>query len=332
MWANWEGVALAEWLREYNEGLAPERQIGFYGLDVYSLWESLEEVTRYLEDVDAEAAQLARQAYICFQPYDRDVQAYAWATRLVPISCEADVMKLLLEIQRKREQHQHYPGDGEATFNAEQNATVAVVAERYYRAMIQGGPDSWNVRDHHMADTLERLMRYHGTEAKGIVWEHNTHIGDAQATDMVGAGMVNVGQLVRQQHSDDGVVLVGFGSHHGSVIAGRAWDAPMERMNVPDAREDSYEALFHRTLGDNRLMILTDTIGEISEVFRRTRGHRAIGVVYNPEYERMGNYVPTSLSRRYDAFIYLDETEALHPLHLEAEPSEEPPETYPWAV
>ncbi len=327
MWANWEVVALAEWLRDYNEGVPLEGQVGFYGLDVYSLWESLREVTTYLEDVDPEAVEAARRAFVCFQPYDRDVQAYAWATRLVPVSCEDDVVNLLLEIQRKRGQ---YPGDGEAAFNAEQNARVAVGAERYYRAMVQGGPESWNVRDRHMTDTLERLMSYHGPEAKAIVWEHNTHIGDARATDMAGAGMVNVGQLVRER--GDGVVLVGFGSHRGSVIAGKAWDAPMERMTVPDAREGSYEDLFHQTLGDNRQMILTGTVAEIGETFRRTRGHRAIGVVYNPEHERLGSYVPTSLARRYDAFLYLDETEALHPLHFLPEPSTEPPETYPWGV
>jgi len=261
------------------------------------------------------------------------VQVYAWATRLVPVSCEKDVIDLLVEIQRKRGQLQQAKGDGEAAFNAEQNAIVALNAERYYRAMVQGGPASWNVRDQHMVETLERLMKHYGPElAKAIVWAHNTHVGDARATDMAGAGMVNIGQLVRERRNGVGVVLVGFGSQRGSVIAGRQWDAPMERMDVPEAREGSWENLFHNVLGDDRLMILTGSVAEISETFRRTRGHRAIGVVYNPEYEQLGNYVPTPLSRRYDAFIYLDETEALHPLYIQPEPSIEPSETYPWAV
>jgi erythromycin esterase len=329
MWANWEVVALAEWLHNYNHYLPQERKVGFYGLDVYSLWESLQEVTHYLEKVDGEAVQAARDAYLCFDPYHHDVQAYVWATRMVPVSCEDDVVKLLVETQRKASEA--YPDDGEEAFNAEQNARVAVGAERYYRTMIKAGPDSWNVRDYHMADTLQRLMGHHGPNAKAIVWEHNTHIGDARATDMAGAGMVNVGQLVREQRGTDGVVLVGFGSHRGTVIAGREWGAPMERMQVPYAREDSWEDLLHQTIGSDSLMILTNG-NAANELFRRPRGHRAIGVVYDPAMERLGNYVPTSLSRRYDAFIYFDETMALHPLHIEAEAALEPPDTYPWKV
>lgn len=327
MWANWEIVALAEWLRTYNDTVPENRKVGFYGLDVYSLWESLQEVTHYLERTDSMAVRAAREAYMCFQPYQGDVHAYAQSTSLVPDSCEEDVIKLLMETQRQALLNN--PRDVEAAFNAEQNALVAVGAERYYRAMIKGGPDSWNVRDHHMMDTLENLMKHHGTDAKAIVWEHNTHIGDARATDMAGAGMVNVGQLARERRASDGVVLVGFGSHRGTVIAGKAWDAPMEQMLVPQAKEGSWEDFLHYALGDDSLLILTD--GDVpNEMFRRPRGHRAIGVVYHPQYERMGNYVPTSLSRRYDAFIYLDETTALHPLHIEPQAAFEPPETYPW--
>lgn len=329
MWANWEVVALVDWLHDYNRRIDSEKKVGFYGLDVYSLWESLKEVTRYLESVDGEAVKAAHEAYYCFQPYHQDVQAYARAARMVPVSCEDEVVRLLMETRRLA--NQGHSDDSEATFNAEQNALVTLGAERYYRTMIKAGPDSWNVRDSHMVETLERLMRHHGSQAKAIVWEHNTHIGDARATDMAGAGMVNVGQLVRERRMAQGVVTIGFGSHRGSVIAAREWDAPMERMPVPQAREDSWEDLFSQTLGDDSLMILTD--GQTThEIFRSVRGHRAIGVVYNPDYERLGNYVPTSLSRRYDAFIYLDKTRALHPLHIEPESSLEPPETYPWNV
>jgi len=330
MWANWEVVALTEWMRSYNSTRPMIERVGFYGLDVYSLWESLEEITKYLQQVDPDAVQNAYNAYACFEPYNRDEQAYAWTTHTVPVSCEKDVINLLTEIRRKMPEYHYAEGDGEAAFATEQNALVALGAERYYRSMVQSGPGSWNIRDNHMVDTLERLMK-HLPNAKGIVWEHNTHIGDARATDMAAAGMVNVGQVVRQAHKAEDVVTLGFGSFWGDVIAGLSWDAPMQQMRVPEARPASWESVFHAALGRDSLLIFNET-GDLEPLFQQTRGHRAIGVVYNPEHERYGNYVPTALSRRYDAFIYLDETHALHPLHLTPETTIEPPETYPWTV
>lgn len=329
MWANWEVVALVEWVRRYNAEMPDEQKVGFYGLDVYSLWESLTEVTHYLEQNAPESLQTAYRAYGCFQPYGEDAQAYASATRLVPTSCEDEVIDLLLETQRQAQQVR-YDGDGEATFSAEQNARVTVGAERYYRTMIRGDAESWNVRDYHMVDTLERLIDHFGDSTKAIVWEHNTHIGDARATPMASAGMVNVGQLVRERRSADGVVLVGFGAYQGSVIAGRYWGAQMERMPVPEARPNSWEGVLHQTLNANSLLTHLDA-EEIHTQFEDVRGHRAIGVVYDPDERWGGSFVPTSLSNRYDAFIYLEDTEALHPLHLEPEVNQ-PPETYPWGV
>ncbi len=326
MWANWEVVAFTEWLRGHNEGLSDDDKVGFYGLDVYSLWESLEAVTDYLKRTNLGALEAAKRAYRCFEPYQEDAQDYAHATAFVPTSCEAEVVDLLTTLRRNVKADE---GDSEARFNAEQNARVAVDAERYYRAMIRGGPESWNIRDHHMVDTLENLIKHHGPESKAIVWEHNTHIGDARATDMAGAGMVNVGQLVRQKYGDENVVLVGFGSYEGSVIAGRAWDAPMERMLVPPAREGSWESVLREAGVSNALFITRDLQ---DEAFRTRRGHRAIGVVYNPARERYGNYVPTTLPERYDAFLYLDKTSALHPLHMEETTQGEPSETYPWGM
>ena len=193
--------------------------------------------------------------------------------------------------------------------------------------MVRGDAESWNIRDRHMHQTLERLMQHHGPDAKAIVWEHNTHIGDARFTDMIDDGMVNVGQLVRENVSQDDVVLVGFGSHQGSVIAGQAWEAPMQRLPVPPGRKGSWEDVLHHALPNNGLLVFRedDKTGPLAT----RRGHRAIGVVYHPEYEA-GNYVPTVLPRRYDAFLFLDHTEALHPLH-EVQPHEQPevPETYP---
>jgi erythromycin esterase-like protein len=180
-----------------------------------------------------------------------------------------------------------------------------------------------------MTETLERLMRHHGSSAKAIVWEHNTHIGDARHTDMADEGMVNVGQLVRERHSREGVFLVGFGSNRGSVIAAKDWEAPMEKMRVPPAREGSWEDILHRA-GHSKKLLLLDQVRKIDE-FNVERGHRAIGVVYHPEYERFGNYVPTVLPQRYDALCYIDETRALHPLHTHPA-MEKIPETYPWGV
>ncbi len=335
MWANWEVVALAEWLRDFNQNFAgassPTEQIGFYGLDVYSLHESLAAITDYLGEHEPEALAAAKEAYRCFEPYGRNGQEYAWGTALVPKSCEDEVVALLREIRQRTNGSSVFTemeDDPEAAFNAEQNAWVVAEAEHYYRTMLRGSAASWNVRDYHMADTLGRLMDHHGSQAKAIVWEHNTHIGDARATDMSRADMVNVGQLVRERHMDDGVVLVGFGSHRGTVIAGEAWGERMQIMQMPQARPDSWEDVLFQTETADKLLLMDDL--RSVEAGRQRRGHRAIGVVYNPDRER-GNYVPTVLPNRYDAFLYIEESQALHPLHL-APKTSEPPETYPWGV
>jgi erythromycin esterase-like protein len=247
---------------------------------------------------------------------------------MVAASCEDEVVALLRNLQQRATRYRE--PDREAYFNAEQNAVVVKHAERYYRTMVRGGPASWNIRDQHMVETLERLMHHHGPSAKAIVWEHNTHIGDARATDMARTGMFNVGQLVREQRAREGVVLIGFGSYEGSVIAATQWDAPMERMPVPPAREGSWEDFLHQAGAVDKLLLLSD--GSVPPGLHETHGHRAIGVVYDPAYEAFGNYVPTVLPRRYDAFLYLDATEALHPLHLTPRREPEPPETFPSGV
>jgi erythromycin esterase len=323
MWANEEILELAGWLRGYNDGLPEEERVGFYGLDVYSLWESMEAVIEYLERVDPEAVDNARRAYKCFEPYGEDVREYARATAFVPTSCEDEVVEMLAELRNRLPEYRDEP---ESRFSAEQNALVVRDAERYYRAMVRGGSSSWNVRDRHMVETLERLMRHHGPGAKAIVWEHNTHIGDARFTDMADVGMVNVGQLVREQRGIEDVVLVGFGSHRGSVIAGAEWGAPMKRIPVPLAREGSWEDILHRTGEEDKLLVFAEA--EDEDGLLEPRAHRAIGVVYDPAYERYGNYVPTVLPRRYDAFLYLDETQALRPLHMRTRENGEPPETF----
>ena len=324
MWANWEIAALINWLRERNTGLYQNKKTGFYGLDVYSLWESMQTMFSYLQKTDPAAAQLAKKAMLCFEYFGEDGQAYAKEWRSLPESCREPVIKLLLEMRKKAPMYDHDP---EAALNMEQNAHVAVNAEAYYRNMIGFHDNTWNLRDTHMVDTLNRLMAFYGGNAKVVVWEHNTHIGDARFTNMKKSGMINVGQLVREQQGNTNTVLVGFGSYKGTVIAGESWGAPMQIMRMPPAKSESIEALLHNESADNKLLIF-DRYNK-KERFGKEMPHRAIGVVYDPAHEKYGNYVPTILNARYDAFIYIDETKALHPLHLHPDPNKTP-ETYPF--
>ena len=328
MWANWEIVALSDWLQKHNHGRAANKRTGFYGLDVYSLWESMESIMQYLKKTDVTALKVAEEAFHCFEPYRKEEgQSYARASMLVPELCQNEVVDLLKEIRKKMPT---YNSDYENVFSAEQNAIVAVNAEKYYRAMVQGGPHSWNVRDRHMADTLDRLLNFHGKNSKAIVWEHNTHIGDARATDMADEGMYNIGELARLEHRDKGIVLVGFGSYNGKVIAGKSWGAEMKIMELPQAKVGSLEYLLHKAGDENKLLIADDLMK--NDLFIENHiGHRAVGVVYQPEYEQYGNYVPTILPLRYDAFIYIDKTNALNPLHIEPD-GHQVPETYPFGV
>ena len=318
MWANWEIAALAEWLKDYNRDLPVEKMIGFYGLDVYSLWDSMYEILGYLEKEDPQAMEAVKKAIQCFQPYEQNEHMYARFS-LGGHSCRDKVLTLLKEMRNKAH---HIDGDREAGFSNEQNALIAVNAEKYYRSMMSFDNESWNVRDTHMMETLDRLMQLHGPEAKGIVWEHNTHIGDARATDMKRAGMVNIGQLAREQYGNHQVYLAGFGSYEGSVIAGAEWGAPMRKIEVPPAREGSIEHQLHRqSTADRYLLFNTEDLQKRYETAVR---HRAIGVVYNPENERFGNYVSSVMSQRYDAFIYLDQTTALHPMGFKGKENEVP--------
>ncbi|MEU5723641.1 erythromycin esterase family protein [Micromonospora sp. NPDC047738] len=323
MWANEEIVDFTRWLRTRNERVDEPDRAGFHGLDVYSLWESLREILVYLREHDPEQVPAALAAYGCFQPYEEDAQQYALATRLVPTNCENEVVDLLVGLRERA------AADGAGRFGAWQNAEVVAGAERYYRTMARGGRESWNVRDRHMDDSLDRLLRHYGPAAKGVVWAHNTHVGDARATDMTDAGEVNIGQLARGRYGADQVVLVGFGTHHGTVVAGDAWGAPMEVMPVPPGRRHSLEEVLHGAApaqalfvfpGDEPLDLLTDELD-----------HRAIGVVYHPERESFGNYVPTVLGDRYDAFCWIDESQAVRPLRLRPTALAEP-ETYPSGV
>lgn len=323
MWANWEVAALMEWLKKHNSTLATDKKTGFYGLDVYSLWESLEAVTTYLEKTDPVVLKTAKKAMACFEPHDvREGFSYANRAYGFSSSCEEEVQKLL--IQMRLNMHR-YNTDHEAVFNAEQNSLVAVNAEHYYQVMMRGGEASWNIRDTHMSETLNRLMDFHGKDAKIIVWEHNTHIGDARATDMKKNGLINVGQLVKEQHDAEGVIRVGFGSYEGSVLASYHWGGELSKMSLPQAKAGSWEHLLHEA-GNHDKLLLTKSIYELKSAI----GHRAVGVVYDPNYE-FSNYVPSKIPSRYEAFIYLDKTKALHSLHVHPD-GLQMPETYPWGV
>jgi erythromycin esterase len=326
MWANWEIIGLIEWLKNYNEGRREEEKAGFHGLDVYSLWESMESIIQYLEKTDPASLEIAKEAFACFEPFGKEGSSYARATRFVPELCENEVVDLLKQIQ---ERSSSYNSDDESVFSAEQNARIAVNAEKYYRTMIRGGAESWNIRDRHMSDTIDHLLDFYGNNSKIIVWAHNTHIGDARATDMTEDGMFNIGELARAEHAEKGVVLVGFGSYKGSVVGGRSWGAPMLKMRMPEAAPASLEYFLHEAGREDKLLFSDDFMMPL--FMDNPIGHRAVGVVYNPAYERLGNYVPTILPLRYDAFIYLDETTALHPLHFQPD-GNQMPETFPFGV
>jgi erythromycin esterase len=322
MWANEEIADFLDWLRSYNATRPSEHRVGFYGLDVYSLWDSLRVVFGWLERNAPTAVPAARRAWSCFMPYGEDPHEYGWSTRLVPESCEREVVDLLLAVRR----HAARELSDDAAFDAWQNAEVAVDAERYYREMVRSDRGSWNIRDLHMVGALDRLTLRAGPGSKALVWAHNTHVGDARATTMATQGMVNVGQIMRERHEQEGVVLVGFAGHRGEVIAGAGWGAPEQALFVPPARSGSHEDLLHRALGRPATLIFPpDRTGPW---LRSWAGHRAIGVVYRPSHEE-GNYVSTVMGQRYDALLWLETTTALRPLHHERPPSEPEFETEP---
>jgi erythromycin esterase-like protein len=322
MWANHEVAGFLAWLREWNLARPDHLRTGFYGLDVYSLWDSLREIFAWLEANAADALPAALRAWHCFVPFGEDPHRYAWSTRLVPASCETDVVGLLAEVRRRTLGRVK---DDLAAFDAMQNALVAANAERYYRTMVRGDRQSWNIRDHHMSDTIDRIAVHHGPGSKGLVWAHNTHVGDARATDMAQGGMDNIGQLMRQRHPGE-VFLAGFASYTGSVTAADSWGAAEQTMPVPAARPGSHEDLLNSALGGPALLVFgSDRSGRW---LTEWRGHRAIGVVYDPDHEG-GNYVPTRMAGRYDALLWIPEATALRPLHHERRPGEPELETEP---
>ncbi len=327
MWANWEIETLLNWLRDYNTDLSAHKRVGMYGLDVYSLWESIEAIIDYLHLHDRTLLPAAKRAMGCFEPFGDEMgMAYARSLqRFLPKTCENEVISLLSTIKQRAPT---FNNDIEASLNMEQNAHIAHNAEKYYRSMVSANQSSWNLRDNHMMETLKRLLHFYGPKSKAIIWAHNTHVGDARATDMVFDRTVNVGQLVREQLSHLNPKIVGFGSYQGTVVAGSEWGAPVRNMNVPRAIEGSWEHLMHQTGKGNQLLFLEDV--KENELFSTPIAHRAIGVVYHPRYEKIGNYVPSVLPNRYDAFIHVDTSQGVHAMNVYVD-NTQLPETYPWA-
>lgn len=335
MWRNADVVEFIDWLREYNDAL-PEgkRKAGFYGLDLYSLHASARAVLEFLDQVDPDAARRARYRYSCFEHFGEDTQAYGYAASFgLSESCEDQVVGQLVEMQKRAADLVSRDGklDPDAFFIAEQNARLVKNAERYYRSMFGSHVESWNLRDRHMVETLEALERHLGSSAKIVVWAHNSHLGDARATEMGARGELNVGQLVRERYGKE-AVLVGFTTYTGTVTAASTWDAPAERKRVRPALENSFEAMFHQTGVPSFLLELRDK-DWFSGVLNQERLERAIGVIYLPESERVSHYFHAHLAGQFDAVIHLDKTRAVEPLERTSEwDTGEFPETYPFAV
>jgi protein-L-isoaspartate(D-aspartate) O-methyltransferase len=312
MWRNSETHGLIEWLRAYNA--TTDLDVSFSGLDFYSMYTSAYEVVRYLDHVDPQAAQAARERYGRLTPWQHDPAAYGRAALVGRMhSCEQDVIAMLRDLLVKRVEYSAH--DGDEFFDAAQNARVVAGAERYYRAMYYGAAESWNLRDQHMFDTLRSIIAHRG-DAKLIVWEHNSHVGDAGATEMAVRGEHNVGQLCRGAFGD-GVFNVGFGTDHGTVAAAHAWDEPMERMRVRPARPDSYERLCHDSGVPAFLLPLREPRRDaLRDELADPRLERAIGVVYRPDTELQSHYFQAILPAQFDEYIWFDETEAVHALAL----------------
>ena len=333
MWRNRDVVGFVTWLHRYNRVQPEGRRAGFYGLDLYSLFASMQEVIRFLEKVDLEAASRARYRYSCFDAFGEDTGAYGYAASFgVTPTCEDQAVQQLLDMQRRAVELGRSSGvGGDDGFYAEQNARLVKNAEEYYRTMFRGRVESWNLRDRHMAETLEALLAHLGgrdRRARVVVWEHNSHIGDARATAMGESGEWNVGQLARERLGDE-AVLVGFTTYGGTVTAASDWDAPAERKRVRPALEGSFEELFHR-VGVSDFLLTLRGDASLAGALSDTRLERAIGVIYRPETERVSHYFEARLPEQFDAVVHLDETRAVEPLDRTAGWDQgDPPETFP---
>jgi erythromycin esterase-like protein len=333
MWRNEVVVDFVKWLRAHNESLEDgQPQAGFYGLDLYSMFTSMQSVLRYLDGIDPEAARRARDRYDCFDHFAEDAQAYGYATSYgMRKDCEDAVVAQLVDMSRRLGDYARVDGTAaaEESFSAEQNARLVKNAEEYYRSMFRGRVSSWNLRDRHMAETLEELVAHleaRGGGAKVVVWAHNSHLGDARATEMGESGELNLGQLARERYGSE-ALNIGFSTYTGTVTAADDWDQPSQTKRVRPGLPGSYEIFFHDEVGYPRFLLFPGAEA-ITAGLPERRLQRAIGVIYRPETERMSHYFHAELPRQFDAMIHIDETRALRPLERASRPTAEP-ETFP---
>jgi erythromycin esterase-like protein len=330
MWRNEEVADFVNWLREHNRDLPEERRAEFRGLDVYSLGASIGEVLAYLDKVDPDSAREARSRYGCLSPWQADPARYGRAVLTgQKRPCDEALLRQLQDLLDKRLDYLKADG-GEAFFDAVQNARIVHAAEHYYRIMYEGSTESWNLRDRHMFDTLQRLLAHRGEGAKAVIWAHNSHIGNAAATAMGWQGEFTIGELCRTAYHDD-AVLIGFGTDRGTVAAASDWDEPMQVMAVRPARPDSHERVF-RDAGLGRFLTdwRPDNRRDLRQILAHPRLERAIGVVYRPETELYSHYFEAILAEQFDAFVWFDETRAVTPL-LKGH-GKGMPETYPFGL
>jgi len=329
MWRNEETRGFVDWLHQRNAAMDHGTRAAFYGLDLYSLYTSVRAVIDYLDTVDPDLAATARQRYGCLTPWEADPAAYGRAAlRGTYHKCEQAVTHMLVELLQQRQAYAL--SDGERFFDASQNARLVANAEQYYRVMYYGSRASWNLRDSHMFETLKNVLEHHGPSSKAVVWAHNSHVGNAAATEMGRRGEYNIGQLCRE-HFGRACYAIGFGTNDGTVAAATGWDEPMQVMRVRPAHPQSYERLFHMTSAPGLLLPLTgsDTI-EVRDKLIRPRLERAIGVIYRPESELASHYFEAVLPRQFDEYIWIDRTSAVKPFDV-AE-LEGLPDTYPFGV
>ena len=336
MWRNTDVAAFVDVLRRHNQGVAPERRAGFHGLDIYNMGGSIAAVLEYLDRVDPEAARVARERYGCLTPWQNDPATYGRAALTRGFAeCEAAVVAQCKALLSRALDYGR--GDGDEFLDAAQNTRLVEAAERYYRAMYLGGADSWNLRDTHMFETLEQLLKARGPQSRAVVWAHNSHIGDARHTDMgASRGELNIGQLCKQRYAD-AAACIGFGTHAGTVAAASDWDEPMEVKTVRPSRADSYERLFHDAGIPRCLVDWRDSRHEaVREALMAPRLERFIGVIYRPETERWSHYAEACLPLQFDAFAWFDRTQAVTPLGPEhgrgAHVAKDAADTYPFGL
>ena len=328
MWRNVEVREFVDWLRHHNHGLSAKSRVAFHGLDLYSLYSSIRAVLQYLDEVDPSTAAVARERYGCLTPWQTDPATYGRAALTGSYrSCEDDVVHMLTAISQKHREYATH--DGERFLDVMQNARVVANAERYYRVMYYGSRASWNLRDTYMFETLQTLIEHHQPDNKAIIWAHNSHVGDAVATEMSARGEINIGHLCRRNFGDN-VYAIGFGTDNGKVAAASDWDGPMEIKSIVPSMRNSYERLFHKTTLPGFLLPLRNASAALRNGLLEARMQRAIGVIYRPETEFASHYFQAVLPQQFDEYIWVDSTHAVTP--IKTAELEGMPDTYPFGL